>query len=164
MHVYVCTLCTLYSLVCTLCTLCFFVCTLCTLYFLFLREYKSTQESTWEYHESTRSILRVFFVLLKWLPPRPISTYLNDLKCSTGHPRKYKQSIKTSAKEGYIYGKILSTFNNFFIDFSRLVYCCYLRVVRSTQTKLALKAAIGITKMPPGIGMSLHRTVQREGV
>ena len=64
----------------------------------------------------------------------------------------------------YIYGKILSTFNNFFIDFSRIVYWCYLRAVRSTQTKLALKAAIGITKMPPGIGMSLHRMAQREGV
>ena len=46
----------------------------------------------------------------------------------------------------YVYGKILRTFNNFCNEFSRVVYSCYLRALRSSWTRLALKAAIGIRK------------------
>ena len=46
------------------------------------------------------------------------------------------------------YMKTLRTFNDFCNDFSRVVYCCYLRAVRSTWTRLALKAAIDIRKFP----------------
>ena len=58
--------------------------------------------------------------------------------------------------KNYLYGKTLSTFNNFCNDFSSVVYCCYLLAVRSTWTRLALKAAIGI-KMHPEIGTSVQQ-------
>ena len=48
-------------------------------------------------------------------------------------------------------GKIFRTFNDFCNDFSRVVYCYYLHAVRSTWTRLALKAAIGIRKCTPGL-------------
>ena len=82
-------------------------------------------------------------MLLSYLNPRINKFCGQYIAHSVGKVSAIISRIRTTYER---YGKILSTFDDFCSDFSRVVYCCYLRNVRSTWARLALKTAVEIRK------------------